>query len=94
MDQLKSLLGLAGSAAEGYSQYEKSKLEGQLMAQQMAGKPLQVNPIVAQQAKAQAAQKVPWGWIIFAIVAIGGVVILAARPARRAAPVLPPPVTA
>jgi len=86
------LWALIDKVAGGYSGYEKSKLHGQLMAQQMTGKPLQVDPLVAQQAKDEAARKFPWGWILVGAVIVGGVVLLAARPKKRGDITVMPPV--
>ena len=84
------LLTLLGDVAKGYSGYEKSRLQGRLMAMQMAGKPLQVTPLVEKGAKEKAAAKIPWGWLVLGVVVVGGLGMLAVRPRRPAIQVLPP----
>lgn len=77
------IMDLVNLVAQGWSDKEKIDAQAKLLAAQMAGKPLTVNPAVKQVVDQKEANRFPWQWVIIGGVVLGAVVVLASLPPRK-----------
>jgi hypothetical protein len=77
------IMDLVNVLAQGWSNKEKIDAQAKLLAAQMAGKPLTVNPLLQQAVNQKEATRFPWQWVIIGGVALGALVVLATLPPRQ-----------
>lgn len=88
------LMDLVNIFTKGWSDKQKIDAHSKLLTAQMSGKPLVVNPLVAQQVQQKEANRFPWQWVIIGGIALGAVVVLATLPSRKQPDLTKTPVSA
>jgi hypothetical protein len=88
------LMDLVNVFTKGWSDKQKIDAHSKLLTAQMSGKPLVVNPLVAQQVQQKEANRFPWQWVIIGGIALGAVVVLATLPSRKQPDLTKTPVSA
>ena len=88
------LMDLVNIFTKGWSDKQKIDAHSKLLTAQMTGKPLVVNPLVAQQIQQKEANRFPWQWVIIGGIALGAVVVLATLPPRKQPDLTKTPVSA